>query len=630
MRADDGPVTGARIAGRLEPGGRGRTFVHGPYAIVRAQMQTTLARRQRHRTSAASAPPEGGWRPSSVRRILIAIPIILVLVSLLTAGAGALFTVAAYNYYAQGLPDPKEALTNLEFEQQTIVYDRTGKVELARLGSLRREVVDVRRDPRRDARRDDRDRGQGLLGEPGLRPRRHRVSAGLDTLVGPAARRLDDHPAAGPGATPAARGVRAADLRAQDPGDHPVGPPDRGVPGPGGQAGDHHRLPEPELLRQQQLRREGGRQGLLRQGARGPDPRRSTRSSPAIPQSPTKFDLIKNADEVCLDEPPAEPEATTESATKTPSSSRSDPVDRDRPAAQLHPGADEDPQPADRATSTPAASTRRPRTRPSSSTPPVSATLAGAALRVAGPRGARRRSCARTRPTTATRSTPAGTGSRRRSTGRCRRSPRSTSTRRRARPTPRTHGRSSSRARSRRGTGTGSSTCAAATSTTPRRPSSTTGPARSSPTSAAPATRRRAPRSSSPQFDVLADGWRQPGSAIKPIDYLIGIDDKTLTASTMFMDVTTDFGGGFTADPGRQARARPGPPAQRPPVLAQHPGHQGDGHQRPRPRLRAHAGLRDRPTRARPSRSSRWASARSRCTRSTCSAPTARSPTAAS
>ncbi|HEY6014900.1 MAG TPA: penicillin-binding transpeptidase domain-containing protein, partial [Candidatus Limnocylindrales bacterium] len=45
-----------------------------------------------------------------------------------------------------------------------------------------------------------------------------------------------------------------------------------------------------------------------------------------------------------------------------------------------------------------------------------------------------------------------------------------------------------------------------------------------------------------PQFDVLSDGWRQPGSAIKPIDYLIGIDDKTLTASTMLMDVVTDFG----------------------------------------------------------------------------------------
>ena len=48
-----------------------------------------------------------------------------------------------------------------------------------------------------------------------------------------------------------------------------------------------------------------------------------------------------------------------------------------------------------------------------------------------------------------------------------------------------------------------------------------------------------------PQFDVLSDGWRQPGSAIKPIDYPIGIDDKTLTAATMLMDVTTNFGGSF-------------------------------------------------------------------------------------
>ena len=45
---------------------------------------------------------------------------------------------------------------------------------------------------------------------------------------------------------------------------------------------------------------------------------------------------------------------------------------------------------------------------------------------------------------------------------------------------------------------------------------------------------------------MLADGWRQPGSAIKPIDYLIGIEDKTMTAATMFMDVVTNFGGGFT------------------------------------------------------------------------------------
>jgi penicillin-binding protein 1A len=48
-----------------------------------------------------------------------------------------------------------------------------------------------------------------------------------------------------------------------------------------------------------------------------------------------------------------------------------------------------------------------------------------------------------------------------------------------------------------------------------------------------------------PQFDVLEDGWRQPGSAFKPISYIVGLEDHTLTAATMFMDVVTDFGGGW-------------------------------------------------------------------------------------
>jgi membrane peptidoglycan carboxypeptidase len=47
-----------------------------------------------------------------------------------------------------------------------------------------------------------------------------------------------------------------------------------------------------------------------------------------------------------------------------------------------------------------------------------------------------------------------------------------------------------------------------------------------------------------PQFDVLSTGYRQPGSSIKPLIYLIGIDDKTMTASTMFMDVVTNFAPG--------------------------------------------------------------------------------------
>ena len=56
----------------------------------------------------------------------------------------------------------------------------------------------------------------------------------------------------------------------------------------------------------------------------------------------------------------------------------------------------------------------------------------------------------------------------------------------------------------------------------------------------------RATKRFQPRFDVLADGWRQPGSAFKPIVYATGIDSRQITAASMFMDVVTDFGGGYT------------------------------------------------------------------------------------
>ncbi len=49
-----------------------------------------------------------------------------------------------------------------------------------------------------------------------------------------------------------------------------------------------------------------------------------------------------------------------------------------------------------------------------------------------------------------------------------------------------------------------------------------------------------------PQYDVAGKGFRQPGSAFKPFNYVTGIDDRALTAGTMLMDVSTDFGGGYT------------------------------------------------------------------------------------
>ncbi|MHB8958065.1 MAG: transglycosylase domain-containing protein [Candidatus Limnocylindrales bacterium] len=62
----------------------------------------------------------------------------------------------------------------------------------------------------------------------------------------------------------------------------------------------------------------------------------------------------------------------------------------------------------------------------------------------------------------------------------------------------------------------------------------------------ADATATKATKKFQPQFDVLADGWRQPGSAFKPVMYATGIAERYFTAASVFMDVATDMGGGYT------------------------------------------------------------------------------------
>jgi peptidoglycan glycosyltransferase len=59
------------------------------------------------------------------------------------------------------------------------------------------------------------------------------------------------------------------------------------------------------------------------------------------------------------------------------------------------------------------------------------------------------------------------------------------------------------------------------------------------------------------QYDVVGQGFRQPGSAFKPFNYLIGIDNKAITAGSMFMDTSTDFGGNYT--PGDADNTERGP-----------------------------------------------------------------------
>ena len=109
------------------------------------------------------------------------------------------------------------------------------------------------------------------------------------------------------------------------------------------------------------------------------------------------------------------------------------------------------------------------------------------------------------------------------------------------------------------------------------------------------ATRAKGNKKFQPQFDVLADGWRQPGSAIKPINYAIGIDDETMTAATMFMDVVDRLR--------RRLHARPRPTsssaarsacARRSSSRSTSRPIKAGADQRPRPRLRAVQGLRAR------------------------------------
>jgi membrane peptidoglycan carboxypeptidase len=145
-------------------------------------MQTSLARRQRHRRTIYRRPQaSGGSR--TLRRILIAIPIVFIILAFMAGFVGVVFAVGVYNQYAAGLPDPKTILNDLEFEQPSIVYDRTGEIELARLGSLRRDVIAFEEIPDEMLDATTAIEDQEFWTNPGFDPIGI-VSAGLDTIAG--------------------------------------------------------------------------------------------------------------------------------------------------------------------------------------------------------------------------------------------------------------------------------------------------------------------------------------------------------------------------------------------------------------------------------------------------------------
>ncbi len=102
-------------------------------------MQTSLHRRQRHRRNGAARRNRGGG--GSARAAALAIPLLLFASFLALGGIAFVGVVSAYAYYSRDLPDPQVAFNDLGFDQPSIIYDRTGTVELARLGERKRELV---------------------------------------------------------------------------------------------------------------------------------------------------------------------------------------------------------------------------------------------------------------------------------------------------------------------------------------------------------------------------------------------------------------------------------------------------------------------------------------------------------
>ena len=114
------------------------------YAIVAKRMDTSLARRQRHRRNGNGH--RGGSGAAS--KVAVAIPLFLFGTFLLVGLVGFVVAVSAYSLYSQGLDDPKVLLDSITFDQQTVVYDSTGKIELARFGQQKRVVVQFNDIPR--------------------------------------------------------------------------------------------------------------------------------------------------------------------------------------------------------------------------------------------------------------------------------------------------------------------------------------------------------------------------------------------------------------------------------------------------------------------------------------------------
>ena len=127
----------ARPAGRAQPSGRPRPATRRA-AVRLAAGYAGHGVAHRRAEIGRDRPVRRG--SSRVTAVIVAALATFLIGSLLLAGVAAVGTVAVVSALSQGLPDPTN-LGALTFAQPTIVYDRTGKVELGRFQREQRRVV---------------------------------------------------------------------------------------------------------------------------------------------------------------------------------------------------------------------------------------------------------------------------------------------------------------------------------------------------------------------------------------------------------------------------------------------------------------------------------------------------------
>ena len=103
-------------------------------------MKSSLARRERlRRNRKGTRRPSGGVGARGA--IAIILPLLLLGTSMVLGLSAVVGTAQVYSAYSQDLKDPKVLLESLDLNQQTVLYDRTGTVQLAVFGSENRREI---------------------------------------------------------------------------------------------------------------------------------------------------------------------------------------------------------------------------------------------------------------------------------------------------------------------------------------------------------------------------------------------------------------------------------------------------------------------------------------------------------